>query len=134
MIVKRSDMAWITVADIANAKKLFIDILGMEVQADAPEFGWLEVRAKEGGSALGIGQFNPEYGKEVLPGQNAVVTFTVSDLVAAKAILEKNNVTILGDIVDVPGHVKMLFFTDVDGNKFQLCQLIDASPKHSSCC
>lgn len=35
MIVKRSDMAWITVADIAKAKKLFVDILGMEVQADA---------------------------------------------------------------------------------------------------
>ena len=24
----------------------------------------------------------------------------------------------LGDIVEVPGHIKMLFFTDLDGNGF----------------
>lgn len=124
MIVKRSDMAWITVGDIAKAKKLFVDVLGMQVRSDAPEYGWMEVVAKDGGSALGIGQFNPEYGKEVLPGQNAVVTFTVDDIVVAQAVLEKNNVTILGDICEVPGHVKMLFFADADGNKFQIVQLL----------
>lgn len=134
MIVKRSDMAWITVADITKAKKLFVDILGMKLQADTPEYGWLEVVAKDGGSALGIGQFNPEYGKEVLPGQNAVVTFTVDDIVAAKAVLEKNNVTVLGDVVEVPGHVKMLFFADADGNKFQIVQLVNIPSKHGSCC
>lgn len=133
-MIKRSDMAWITVNDVAKAKKLFVDILGMQVRADAPEYGWLEVVAKEGGSALGIGQFNPEYGKEVVPGQNAVVTFTVDDILAAKALLEKNNITLLGDITEVPGHVKMLFFTDFDGNKFQIVQLLDETPKHSSCC
>lgn len=133
-MIKRSDMAWITVNDIAKAKKLFVDILGMKVQANAPEYGWMEVVAKDGGSALGIGQFNPEYGKEVQPGQNAVVTFTVDDMVAAKALLEKNNVIILGDVVEVPGHVKMLFFADADGNKFQIVQLLDVAPKHGSCC
>lgn len=124
MIVKRSDMAWITVSDSAQAKKLFVDILGMQVRTDTPEYGWMELVAKDGGSTLGIGKFNPEYGKEVLPGQNAVVTFTVDDIVAAKATLEKNNVTLLGDITEVPGHVKMLFFADTDGNKFQIVQLL----------
>lgn len=134
MIAKRSDMAWITVADITKAKKLFVDILGMEVRADTPEYGWMEVVPKDGGSALGIDQFNSKYGKEVQPGQNAVVTFTVDDIIAAKAILEKNNVIVLGDIVEIPGHVKMLFFADADGNKFQIVQLLDVAPQHGSCC
>ena len=124
MIVKRSDMAWITVSDSAKTKKLFVDILGMEVRADTPEYGWMELVAQDGGSALGIGQFNPEYSKQVQPGQNAVVTFTVDDIVAAKTVLEKNNVIVMGDIVEVPGHVKMLFFADADGNKFQLCNCL----------
>lgn len=133
-MIKRSDMAWITVSDSAQAKTLFVDILGMQVRADAPEYGWMELVAKDGGSALGIGQYNPEYSKEVKPGQNAIVTFSVDDIVAAKTVLEKNGVMLLGDIVEVPGHVKMLFFADADGNKFQICQLLDEAPKHSSCC
>lgn len=134
MIVKRSDMAWINVNDTSAAKKLFVDILGMKVRAEAPEYGWMELVAKEGGSALGIGKHNPKYSNEVKPGQNAVVTFTVDDIIAAKALLEKNNVKLLGDITEVPGHVKMLFFADADGNKFQLVQLLDETPRHSSCC
>lgn len=134
MIVKRSDMAWITVSDSSKEKKLFVDILGMKIQADAPEYGWMELVAKDGGSALGIGQYNPEYSKEVKPGQNAIVTFSVDDILAAKRVLEKNGVTLLGDIVEVPGHVKMLFFADGDGNKFQICQLLDEPSQHSSCC
>lgn len=134
MIAKRSDMAWITVSDSSNAKKLFVDILGMQLRADAPEYGWMELVAKDGGSALGIGQYDPEYSKEVKPVQNAIVTFSVDDIIAAKRVLEKSGVTLLGDIVEVPGHVKMLFFADADSNKFQICQLLDEAPQHSSCC
>lgn len=133
MVVKRSDMAWIHVNDTAKAKKLFVDILGMQIRAEAPEYGWMEFVAKDGGSALGVGKYNPQYGTQVQPGQNAVVTFTVDNIVTAQAELTENNVTILGEILEVPGHVKMLFFTDADGNKFQLVQLLD-EPSKKSCC
>ncbi len=125
MTIKRSDLSWITVSDIKKAKKFFTEVIGLELRTDTPEFGWIELVPKEGGSALGIGQFNPNYGKEVLPGQNAIITFTVEDIVKTKAEFEKKGVRLLGDIVEVPGHVKMLFFTDHDGNKFQVCQMLD---------
>lgn len=125
MIAKRSDMAWITVSDVKKAKKFFTEVVGLEVRTDTPEYGWVELVAKDGGSALGVGQYNPQYGNEVQPGQNAIITFTVDDIMEAKAEFEKKGVTLLGDIVAVPGHVKMLFFTDVDGNKFQIVELLD---------
>ena len=124
MVAKRSDMAWITVSDIQKAKKFFTEVVGLEVRTDTPEYGWVELVAKDGGSALGVGQCNPQY-SEVKPGDNAIVTFTVDDILQAKAEFEKQGVTLLGDIVEVPGHVKMLFFTDFDGNKFQIVQLLD---------
>ena len=125
MITKRSDLAWITVSDIKKAKKFFTEVVGLEVRTETPEYGWLELAPKEGGCMLGVGHYNPQYSKEVKPGQNAILTFTVDDIVAVKALFEKQGVTLLGDIVEVPGHVKMLFFTDADGNKFQVCQTLD---------
>lgn len=123
MHIKRADLAWIAVGDIKEAKRFFGEVLGLELRAEAQEYGWLEFVPKEGGCALGVGQCNQEY-NEVKPGNNAILTFTVDDIMSAKVELARNNVTILGDIVEVPGHVKMLFFTDRDGNKFQLVQVL----------
>lgn len=135
MVVKRSDLAWISVSDIAKAKKFFTEVVGLKVCCDTPEYGWLELQAPEGGALLGVGQHNPKHGKEVMPGDNAIVTFTVADIVATKAEFEKQGVKLLGEIVEVPGHVKMLFFTDNDGNKFQIVQLLEAEIKNKqSCC
>lgn len=132
-MIKRSDLAWITVSDVKKAKEFFTKVLGLELQCDTPEYGWLELRPKEGGVTLGVGQCSDEY-TEVKPGQNAVVTFTVDDIEKTKAEFQKRGVTLLGDIVEVPGHVKMLFFTDFDGNKFQVCQILNDESKKSSCC
>ena len=124
MFAKRSDLAWVTVSDINKAKKFFTEVVGLELRTDTPEYGWIELVAKDGGSALGIGQCNPQY-SEVQPGHNAIVTFTVDDIEKAKVEFAQKGVTLIGDIVEVPGHVKMLFFADFDGNKFQIVQLLD---------
>lgn len=124
MVAKRSDLAWITVSDINKAKKFFTEVVGLQVRTDTAEYGWLELVAKDGGSALGIGQSNPNE-STVKAGDNAIVTFTVDDIDQAKSEFEQKNVTLIGDIVEVPGHVKMLFFTDFDGNKFQIVQILD---------
>ena len=127
MIAKRSDLSWIMVSDIKKAKKFFTEVLGLEVKTDNDEYNWLELAAKDGGSMLGVGQSNSndECSQGVTPGSNAIVTFTVDNLEATKAEFVKKGVNILGDIMEVPGHVKMLLFTDEDGNKFQICQLLD---------
>ena len=134
MVVKRSDLSWILVSDINKAKKFFTEVLGLEIRSDTPEYGWVELMPKEGGAALGIGQYNPQYGKDAKPGENAIITFTVDDIVKAKALFQEKNVTLLGDIVEVPGHVKMLFFADADGNKFQLVQVLNEPIHGKGCC
>ncbi len=124
MAIKRIDLAWVTVADIKKAEKFFVETLGMKLNNKAEEWGWLEVAGQEGGMALGIGKVQPHSPSYEKPGNNAVVTLTVTDIVASKADLEKRGVTFIGDIIEVPGHVKMATFTDPDNNVFQLVQTL----------
>ena len=118
MLVKKSGLAWISVRDLKRAQDFFTDVLGLSVTSFNKEFGWAELCTPEGGMRLGIGKGD----QQVKPGSNAVVTFTVDDIYAMKKVLEGKKVTIIGDIIEIPGHVKLLTFTDPDGNTFQLVE------------
>lgn len=121
MNVKKIGLSWITVSDLVKARSFFVETLGLEVKDFAPEWGWMECSGKEGDSLLGVGQAQGE----MKAGHNAVMTFTVDDVVAGRAELLEKGVRIIDEIVEVPGHVKMLTFFDNDGNMFQLCQRLD---------
>ena len=123
MNVKRMDMAWITVSDHKKAKEFFCDILGLKLSSETPEHGWMELVGHEGGATLGVGKACEETSPDVKPGQNAVVTMTVDDVVTCKKYLESKGVKFFGDIIEIPGHVKMALFADNDGNKFQIVQM-----------
>ena len=127
MNIKRMDMAWITVSDAKQAKAFFCDILGLKLSSEAPEHGWMELVGHEGGATLGVGKACKDTAPDVKPGQNAVMTMTVDDIVAMKQMLEAKGVKFLGDIIEVPGHVKMALFCDADNNKFQIVQMLDES-------
>lgn len=88
------------------------------------EWGWAELSGHEGGSLLGIAQESPEMNA----GQNAVVTFEVDHLERVIEEMCQKGAKIEGDIIDIPGHVKMQTMVDSDGNRFQMCQ------KYHSCC
>lgn len=118
-------LSWITVSDIEKAKKLFVDVLGMKVGAEAKEYNWLELELN--GIRLGIGQSQENFGPK--PGHNAIVTFVVDDISEAKKVFEQKGVRIEGDIMEVPGHVKLLTFFDNDGNMFQLVEDLNKSLK-----
>jgi CreA protein len=122
MNIKRMGLAWISVKDIKGAEKFFGETLGLKVINATPEYGWFECIAKEDGCSLGVGAYSEEYENPVKPGMNAVLTMTVDDIVAAKKELESKNVHFIGEITEVPGHVKMATFADPDGNIFQLVQ------------
>jgi|DEB19_MinimDraft_3_1074340.scaffolds.fasta_scaffold49308_3 predicted enzyme related to lactoylglutathione lyase len=125
MKIKNIGLAWVTTADITKAKDFFANILELEVTADSQEHGWLEFKAADSSFLLGVGQVKPDdENSPVMPGYNAVVTFTVDDIVAAKKELEAKEVDIY-DIVEVPGHVKMAFMQDPDGNVFQIVQMLE---------
>jgi len=114
-------LSWITASDLTKTKEFFTDTLGLKKTTDVAEYGWCEFLGQEGGMYLGVGQSR---GAEdlVKPGQNAVVTMVVDDIMQAKTELESKGVRFLDEIIEVPGHVKMVTFQDFDGNKFQLVE------------
>jgi predicted enzyme related to lactoylglutathione lyase len=122
MKVKEIGLSWIVVKDIRAAVKYYVDVVGLKLMEFNEQFGWAELEGHEGGSRLGIAQENPQ--EKVSPGQNAVITFTVENLVKAKGEMVKNGAKCEGDVIEVPGHVKMQTVIDRDGNRFQICEHI----------
>lgn len=120
--IKQINLAWIVVSDFAKALKYYTEVVGLKVRESHPEFGWAELVGTEGGGCLGIAQAND---RESIPaGSNAVVTFTVTDLAKAKAEFQRKGVKMIGDVCEVPGHVKLQTFVDTDGNRFQLVETL----------
>jgi predicted enzyme related to lactoylglutathione lyase len=123
MIPKSIQMVWIVVADIGKAIRYYTDVMGMTLKAYDEEMGWAEFGGEEdGGAYLGVAQVNPNHpGK---PGQNAVVCINVDNVVAARAELELKGARLLGEIQEVPGHVKLQTLMDLDGNVFQIAEVL----------
>lgn len=125
MKINKISLAWIATSDISKAKDFFANTMGLEVSADSQADGWLEFKAAGDSFLLGVGEVKEESeNSPIMPGYNAVVTFTVDDLEATKKELEAKEVDIY-DIIEVPGHVKMAFMQDPDGNIFQVVQMIE---------
>jgi len=121
-VVNQIGISWITTQDSEKAKTFFQDTLGLKLVKDIPEMGWMEFEGHNGGIALRIGQSNPQ-GDEVLkPGQNAIITFEVTNIEGFKEELESKGVTFHGPIMDIPGVCKLALFTDSDNNRFQLVE------------
>lgn len=119
MAIKKIELGWITVANLQNSKKFFTDI-GLDLKEIKEEWGWMELEGKEGGMRLGVGQAN----EQTKPGHNAVLTFTVDNLATTKREMEAKGIPFIGEVLEVPGQVKMATFTDPDGNQFQLVELL----------
>ncbi|MES2344576.1 MAG: VOC family protein [Chlamydiota bacterium] len=119
MPAKSMDLAWIVVKDIKKAIKFYTEVIGLELLEFCEEFNWAELKGKAGGACIGIAQMDEE-GFEA--GENAFLTFSVDDLFLAKADVEQKGAKFIGEIEEVPGHVRMLMVVDLDGNRFQLVQ------------
>lgn len=120
MAIQRFELAWISVSDLARAKKFFVDTLGMNIVTDTPEYNWLEVEGKQGGARIGIGTCGEQ--SPIKPGDNAIISLTVTNLEEIKKMLENHQVTIIGEIMEVPGQVKLLLIQDADKNFIHLCE------------
>lgn len=115
-------LAWIVVNDFKSAIKFYTEVLGMEVKDLNEEFGWAELAGQGSeGARLGIAQSDGH--NDVLPGQNAVVTMTVDHLDTSIAEFKKKGVKLIGDVMDIPGHVKMQLCQDKDSNHFQIVEM-----------
>ena len=120
MSIKELGLAWIVVKDLKEALKFYTTI-GMMVREVNEEHGWAELSGSDGGARLGIAQTNDR--ETVLPGENAVVTLTVENLAHALQELAQKGVSVFGEIIEIPGVVKMQMVKDPDGNCFQLVEM-----------
>lgn len=114
-------LSWIVVKNIDAAIQFYTKVVGLKLREYNKEYKWAELCGEEG-SALGIAQECVEQGSKA--GTNAVVTVSVDDIEKAKNKFLEQGTQLVGDIVEVPGHVKMQTFLDADGNTFQLVELL----------
>lgn len=124
MKVQGIHLVWVVVSDIKTAIEFYTKTIGLTLKEFNDEYGWAELSGPDG-CTLGLAQQNPS--ENMKPGSNAVTTLTVDDLETAKNELIRKKCRLIGETLEVPGHVKMQTFADVDGNMLQLCQLL-ASP------
>lgn len=125
MTIKRIDLTWIVVKDIEEAIRFYTETIGLKLNSYMPEFGWAELQGHEGGSRLGIGKASSE--EQIGPGQNSVFTLSVDNIEEKKNELTAKGAEMVGEILDIPGIVKLQTGRDKDGNHFQL---VESYPGH----
>lgn len=119
-------LSWITVKDLEKAIEFYTKTVGLELKEHHKEFGWAELQGKSG-SLLGIAQENQQ--DSIKPGTNAVLTIAVEDIVQAKEHFINKGATLVGDVIEIPGEVKLQTFKDIDGNTLQLVQKLRDADK-----
>ncbi len=111
-------LVWIVVKNMDTSLKFYRDVLGFTVDVMSEEHGWAELTAGDG-VRLGIAKEN----EKEKAGINAVFTITVPDLTPALEEMKKKHVTFIGEVMEIPGHVKLQTLKDKDGNLFQIVQV-----------
>lgn len=124
MEIKEIGLCWIHTSNLKKAEEFFSKTLGLDITSNSPEYGWLEFKGKNNGLAFGVGQENLEMSPKKA-GSSAVVTFTVDNLEEFQKNLEAKGVKFTSDVMEVPGHVKLVSFEDFDGNEFQLVEVLN---------
>lgn len=120
MSIQSIELVWIVVKDLKQSLEYYTKILGLQVMQYSEAYGWAELCGCEGGMRLGLAQSSPR--EPVQPGTNGVITMTVQDMDMAKASFAAQGVKFRGDILEIPGEVKLQSCYDPDGNHFQIVQ------------
>lgn len=123
MSVNGINLIWIVVKDLKEAVKFYTEVVGMNLESIHEQFGWAELIGKEGGVRMGIAQKNDF--DNMAPGSNAVITLTVKNIEETKQDFIKKGAVMLGDIMEVPGHVKLQTLVDIDGNRLQIVESLN---------
>ncbi len=110
--------AGVNVSDIQESMKWYQEVLEFELLYYMEELGWCELKSPVAKVNVGLSQVE----KMPPPGGNAVLTWGVKDIEAARAELRKKDVKFDGDIRIISGMVKLATFYDIDGNCFMLYQ------------
>lgn len=105
------------VSDLDRAIAFYRNVLGFQLLYRADDIGWCELSTGVAGVNVSLSER-----REAGGGGGATLTFGVNELEAAKAGLEAHSVTFDGDIIEIPGLVRLLTFYDPDGNSLMFYQ------------
>jgi predicted enzyme related to lactoylglutathione lyase len=139
MLTQSIGLVWIVVKDFQKAVSFYTEIAGLKIVEKNDEWGWAELEGHEGtGMRLGIAR-QCEGCEPIQPGHNGVVTFKVGNIEEACKDLKAKGASLVGEIVEVPGHVKMQTVCDADGNHFQVVEVLSEvcpsdQQSKGSCC
>jgi catechol 2,3-dioxygenase-like lactoylglutathione lyase family enzyme len=106
------------VTDLERSIAWYRDRLGFELLYRRDDIGWCELKTEVENVAVGLSERREAGG----PG-GATLTFGVADLDAAKAALDAAGVRQDGDIIEIPGLVRLLTFFDPDDNALMFYQV-----------
>jgi predicted enzyme related to lactoylglutathione lyase len=124
MVVRDIELVWIVVKDLKAALRFYVDVVGLKLIEFHEQYNWAELEGYNGGTRLGVAQEHPE--EKIGPGQNAIITFTVLDLDQSKKEMVQRGAKCDGDVIEIPGQVRMQMILDNDGNRFQICERLSS--------
>ncbi len=113
------ELIWIVVKDLKKAIEFYTEEVGLTLNELHEEFGWAELEGLSG-ARLGLAQERSE--EKIRAGHNGVMTFTVKSLSDAISHLKDGGGTLIGEVQEIPHHIKMQMVRDRDGNHFQLVE------------
>lgn len=122
MGIKSSNLTWVSVSDLKKAIKFYTETLGFKELSVTEEYGWAELQGEEGGTVIGLAVKSED--SPVQPGNNGVITLTVDNIQSSIKELAGKDVKMVGDMMEVPGHVRLQLLVDNDGNHLQLVELL----------
>lgn len=112
----------IGVSDSVAAADWYRRVLGCQVVARMPEFGWAELSTPVAGVTLGLTELS-----ETGAGGGAVLDFSVRDVERMRAVLAANGVTITEPVDEIAGVARFLVGHDPDGNRLMFFEPADGT-------
>lgn len=110
-----------SVTDLDASIAWFQEMLGFELLFRVDEQGWAEMSSPAKDVSIGLGV------NETVDGRGGTTpVFGVADVVAARTELQAKGVRFDGDIVEIPGMVKLATFFDPDGNSYMFAESLGA--------
>ena len=106
------------VTDLDRSIGWYRDILGFELLYRSEDIAWCELATAVAKVNVGLSERQEAGGAG-----GATLTFGVTDIEAAKADLDGKDVRQDGEIMDIPGLVRLLTFFDPDDNALMLYQV-----------
>jgi predicted enzyme related to lactoylglutathione lyase len=94
-------------------------VLGFELLYRKDDMRWAELRSSVANVNVGISETETGGGRG-----GATLTFGVKDIVKARDYLNAREVRLDGDIIDIPGMVRLLTFFDPEGNALMFYEVV----------